>query len=91
MSQHSGPPALVEFVAIEKFLVPGWSRYYRLIVESDCKTVVDWLSEKVNPTSVIANQVLNFVEGYKRHGMVFRWAPRKCNIRADELAKQGIG
>ncbi|KAK8676204.1 hypothetical protein V6N13_034256 [Hibiscus sabdariffa] len=68
-----------------------WSGRLRLIIESDCKLAIDWLSVSATPPANLARQVSNLIECCKARGIVIRWVPRSCNSLADGLAKKGIG
>ncbi|GMI75696.1 hypothetical protein like AT2G34320 [Hibiscus trionum] len=62
----------------------------RIIVESDCKTIVDWLTKSVNPPVAFAPMVMELAKIIESKGMILRLIPRECNTRADALAKSGI-
>ncbi|KAK8484510.1 hypothetical protein V6N11_021493 [Hibiscus sabdariffa] len=87
-------PALVEFKAIKvgmsKFFNSAWSESHRLIVESDCKTVVDWINGMVDPPSSIGKEVNDVAVIILVKGISLSLIPRCCNVVADSLAKSGI-
>ncbi|GMI80645.1 hypothetical protein like AT2G34320 [Hibiscus trionum] len=94
-STNIAPPAVLEFEAmdrgIRKFLNSPWAKNSRLIVESDCQVAVDWCLEKVAPPVPFRERILNLAALARTRGICFRWIARSCNIKADKLAKQGIG
>ncbi|GMI96141.1 hypothetical protein like AT4G29090 [Hibiscus trionum] len=63
----------------------------RIIVESDCKSVVDWLTKSSNPPVAFAPMVMELTKIIESKGVILRLIPRECNTRADALAKSGIG
>ncbi|KAK8612501.1 hypothetical protein V6N13_092614 [Hibiscus sabdariffa] len=87
--------ALVELEAINfgisNFLTTSWSLTHRLIVESDCKMVVDWINGMVEPPTIVANEVIETLKLMFAKGMCLKLIPRCCNVLANTLAKQGIG
>ncbi|KAK8604935.1 hypothetical protein V6N13_082398 [Hibiscus sabdariffa] len=90
-----GPPALIKLLAVRfgmlKFLSSDWCRQFRLIVETDCKLVVDWISLSVDAPTSFLNLVLELSDMVIKRGFVMRLTPRRCNMEADHLAKAGIG
>ncbi|KAE8681880.1 hypothetical protein F3Y22_tig00111300pilonHSYRG00005 [Hibiscus syriacus] len=75
---------------IEFFLASLWVSVGRLIVECDCKSVVEWIqSPALAPAfySPLVNQILSLSNGMV-HSV--RWIPRASNGEADSLAKKGI-
>ncbi|KAK8492915.1 hypothetical protein V6N12_038615 [Hibiscus sabdariffa] len=90
-----GPPALIKLLVVRfgmlKFLSSDWCRHYRLIVETDCKLVVDWISFSVYAPPSFFNLALELSDMVIRRGYVMRLTPRRCNMEADHLAKAGIG
>ncbi|KAK9030580.1 hypothetical protein V6N11_032002 [Hibiscus sabdariffa] len=89
-----GPPALIELLAVRfkmlKFLLSDWCRHYRLIVETDCKLVVDWISLSVDAPPSFFNLVFELSDMVIKRGFVTRLTSRRCNMEADHLAKAGI-
>ncbi|GMJ03733.1 hypothetical protein like AT2G04420 [Hibiscus trionum] len=63
----------------------------RIIMESDCKSVEDWLTKSSNPPVAFAPMVMELTKIIESKGMIFRLIPRECNSRVDALAKSGIG
>ncbi|KAL4303663.1 hypothetical protein GQ457_10G009830 [Hibiscus cannabinus] len=88
-------PALVELEAINfgisYLLTTSWSLTHRLIVESDCKMVVDWINGMIEHPITVANKVIETAKLMFAKGMCLTLIPRCCNVLADTLAKQGIG
>ncbi|KAK8707924.1 hypothetical protein V6N13_058975 [Hibiscus sabdariffa] len=88
-------PALVELEAINfgisKFISTSRSLSHRLIVESDCKMVVDWINGMVEPPSTVANEVIETAKFMFAKDMCLRLIPKCCNVFADTLVKQDIG
>ncbi|KAK8526054.1 hypothetical protein V6N12_020535 [Hibiscus sabdariffa] len=62
----SDPPSLLELLSIKirvfKFLESRWSGRLRLIVESDCKLTIDWLSASVAPPANLVGHVTDLIE-----------------------------
>ncbi|GMJ04524.1 hypothetical protein like AT2G04420 [Hibiscus trionum] len=89
------PPALVELealrVGIFAFLDSCWAGKYRLVVESDCKNVVDWVLGMTLPPPAFLIIVKEVASIINTRSMVLRLIPRSLNIEADLMAKQGIG
>ncbi|KAL4304595.1 hypothetical protein GQ457_10G009920 [Hibiscus cannabinus] len=87
-------PALVELEAINfgisYFLTTSWSLTHRLIFESDCKMVVDWINGMIEPPITVANKVIETAKLMFAKSMCLTLIPRCCNVLADTLAKQGI-
>ncbi|XP_039039585.1 uncharacterized protein LOC120177542 [Hibiscus syriacus] len=88
-------PPLAELKAIKRgieiFLASVWVSVGRLIVESNYKSVVEWIkSPALAPVFYLSlvNQILTLSNG-KVHSV--RWIPRASNGEADSLAKKGIG
>ncbi|KAK8579696.1 hypothetical protein V6N12_070007 [Hibiscus sabdariffa] len=83
----NGPPALIELLAVRfgvlKFFSSNWCRHYRLIVNSDYKSVVDWISLSVNAPLSFSNMVSKLSDMVIKRGFVMRLIPRSCNIEAD--------
>ncbi|GMI85901.1 hypothetical protein like AT5G42905 [Hibiscus trionum] len=89
------PVAMAEFMAVKEgiaeFLNSGWGSRQRLVVEVDCKAVVDWVTQVAEPSAQLADLVAVVKEQMKKRGMIVRLILRSCNTVADELAKAGIG
>ncbi|KAE8655306.1 2-succinylbenzoate--CoA ligase [Hibiscus syriacus] len=88
-----GPPILMELKAVNEGLfffdsvragIKG-----RLIVESDCKMVVDWVKYEALCPSLYASIVRDIAVKLKELEGVIRWVARTTNIEADGLAKSG--
>ncbi|KAK9029932.1 hypothetical protein V6N11_031373 [Hibiscus sabdariffa] len=86
----SGPPALIELLAINvgmlNFLESEWDDKFRLIIECDCKLIVESLSMSVNPPISFYSLVSELMGTIRERGMSLRWIPRS----ADALAKSEI-
>ncbi|KAE8678433.1 hypothetical protein F3Y22_tig00111410pilonHSYRG00088 [Hibiscus syriacus] len=90
-----GPPPLAEMKAIEKgiefFLSSEWATQGRLIIESDCKKVVDWILQPTSSPPFLRLLVQKIASLISERAIIIRHIPRSCNCEADTLAKQGIG
>ncbi|KAE8668570.1 Dynamin-2B [Hibiscus syriacus] len=88
------PPPLAELKAIFKgleiFLSSDWCSKGRLIVESDCKSVVDWVNSPSAPI-FFSSFVKVIVSILSDKDYILRLIPRSCNCEGDKLAKEGIG
>ncbi|GMI87265.1 hypothetical protein HRI_002395800 [Hibiscus trionum] len=86
---------MAELLAVQEgvdlFLKSEWSSMWRVIVESDCKMVVDWVTQVEDPTTPLSEIVFNLGEKIKDRGMIVRLIPRRCNTLAGGLAKSRIG
>ncbi|GMJ09324.1 hypothetical protein HRI_004601600 [Hibiscus trionum] len=95
-SEHGGygPPALAELLAIKKgvdiFLESRWATKHRLVIESDCKNVIEWIKGEATRPQAFASLVSDICLKIERFGMVLRLIPRAVNLTADSLAKAGI-
>ncbi|KAK9009610.1 hypothetical protein V6N11_036141 [Hibiscus sabdariffa] len=71
-----GPPALIELIAIKvgmlKFLESEWCDKFRLIIECDCKLVVDWLSMSATPPISFSSLVYELLRTIRERGMSVR-------------------
>ncbi|KAL4353692.1 hypothetical protein GQ457_06G031150 [Hibiscus cannabinus] len=95
LSIGSGPAIFAELEAINYGLVWFFTRGekygYRLILESDCSTALDWIS---NPSLCppafrsLVNRCKALIEA---NGVITRLIPRSINVEADSLAKVGVG
>ncbi|KAK8501069.1 hypothetical protein V6N12_000175 [Hibiscus sabdariffa] len=91
----SNPPILAELLAI-KF---GITLFYslksrdksRLVVESDCKTTLEWISNPSSCPTMFPSIVQSIVNVSDSRNMVFKFIPRSENVGANMLAKEGIG
>ncbi|KAE8659457.1 hypothetical protein F3Y22_tig00116962pilonHSYRG00458 [Hibiscus syriacus] len=90
-----GPPPVAELKAIKRgievFLSSCWVSVSRLIVESDCKSAVDWIqSPALAPVFLLplVKEISTLISD-RVHSV--RLIPRACNGEADSLAKKGIG
>ncbi|KAE8711643.1 Detected protein of confused Function [Hibiscus syriacus] len=90
-----GPPPLAELKAIKKgidfFISSFWASKGRLIIESDCKTAVDWILLPNTAPSFFSSLVLEIGSLALARAVIVRLIPRGCNWEADKLAKEGIG
>ncbi|KAE8735716.1 Replication factor C subunit 1 [Hibiscus syriacus] len=71
-----------------KFNVDGAGR---LILESDCKTAVDWILMPFSAPSFFSNLVGDIGALVSAREITVRLIPRSCNWEANKLAKEGIG
>ncbi|KAK8495629.1 hypothetical protein V6N13_092866 [Hibiscus sabdariffa] len=78
-------------VGIHRFFCLIWANKFRLIVESDCKTVVDCILGQVNPLANALAMVREVAEVFKARNIMLRLIPIVCNVEVDLLAKKGIG
>ncbi|KAE8659885.1 Beta-galactosidase 5 isoform 1 [Hibiscus syriacus] len=89
------PPPLAELKGIKKgieiFLSSVWAHKGRLIVESDCKSAVDWILSPITAPSLFSSLVKEIVSLILARAFIVRLIPRGCNWEADKLAKEGIG
>ncbi|KAL4285443.1 hypothetical protein GQ457_16G011680 [Hibiscus cannabinus] len=90
----SGPAALIELQAVklgmDLFLRSDWSTKLRLVLESDCKLVTDWLLRVSVPPFCFVCMVEDMVHTISSRGILVHWVPRCCNSTADSLAKAVI-
>ncbi|GMJ02722.1 hypothetical protein like AT2G34320 [Hibiscus trionum] len=90
-----GPPILAKLLAIRfglalfNALYPGNNQ--RLILECDCQTAVNWISNPALCTPIFKEIVLEIGRLSKVGDRKLRIIPRAINIEADQLAKEGIG
>ncbi|GMI85885.1 hypothetical protein like AT4G29090 [Hibiscus trionum] len=90
-----GPPIRAELLAIRfglsifSALFPGNNQ--RLILESDCQTAVNWISNPVLCPQIFKELVLEIGRLSKIGIRKLRIIPRAINLDADLLAKKGIG
>ncbi|GMI90570.1 hypothetical protein HRI_002726300 [Hibiscus trionum] len=89
------PPALVELLAVKRgveiFLGSEWAKRKRLVIETDCLTLCEWLSGKRDTPVAFVAMVAKLKQIMEGGGMLLMHIPRHLNIEADALAKQGIG
>ncbi|KAE8710201.1 Anaphase-promoting complex subunit 2 [Hibiscus syriacus] len=82
-----GPPLLAELKAIKEgmdlFLNSGWELKSRLILESDCKTSVDWILRPFEAPSFCCSLVGELGDLISAKDIVVRLVPRACNWEAD--------
>ncbi|KAE8693418.1 Polycomb group protein FERTILIZATION-INDEPENDENT ENDOSPERM [Hibiscus syriacus] len=96
-SENVGPshPYLAELKAIKRdidiFVSLEWLLKGRLIIESDCKLVVDWIKDQALVPVFLSNFVKEIVSIVSFRNFIVRWIPRSCNCEAGKLAKEGIG
>ncbi|XP_039067654.1 uncharacterized protein LOC120213635 [Hibiscus syriacus] len=90
-----GPPMLAELKAIKQgidlFISSEWALKGRLILETDCKTAVDWILMPFSAPTFFNTLVGEIEALVSARGIIVRWIPRTCNWEADKLAKEGIG
>ncbi|KAK8559336.1 hypothetical protein V6N13_098910 [Hibiscus sabdariffa] len=84
---RNDPPVWVEFEALyhglSLFLSSWWANKSRLIIEFDCKQLIDWCLGKGVPPFPIRSRVQEVVERLCSEVLCVRWVPRLCNIDAD--------
>ncbi|XP_039036586.1 uncharacterized protein LOC120173511 [Hibiscus syriacus] len=94
-SAGPSPPPLAELKAIKKgidiFLSSMWVPEGRLIVESDCKSAVEWIKSPSTAPTFFSNLVKDIVSLVSTKAYIVRLIPRGCNCEVDKLAKEGIG
>ncbi|KAK8675161.1 hypothetical protein V6N13_033231 [Hibiscus sabdariffa] len=96
-SVGSGSSTLAEILAIkfaiESFVNSGWfsSSSSRLIIESDSKVAVDWISFPSSSNPTFSNLVQELNVYFINDRWMLRHIQRSQNTRADILAKSGIG
>ncbi|KAE8719582.1 hypothetical protein F3Y22_tig00109937pilonHSYRG00002 [Hibiscus syriacus] len=90
-----GPPPVAELKAIKRgieiYMSSCWVKVGRLIVESDCKSAVEWVhTPALAPVFILplVKEISSFISD-RVHSI--RLIPRVCNGEADSLAKMGIG
>ncbi|XP_039046292.1 uncharacterized protein LOC120186432 [Hibiscus syriacus] len=90
-----GTPTLAELKAIKEgivfFFSSKWANKGKLIIESDCKSAVDWTSNQNTTPVFFSSMVEEIGASISAKDIVLRWIPRSCNVEADKLAKEGIG
>ncbi|KAE8694541.1 Coiled-coil domain-containing protein 84 [Hibiscus syriacus] len=89
------PPPVAELKAIKRgieiYMSSCWVKVGRLIVESDCKSAVEWVhTPALAPVFILplVKEISSFISD-RVHSI--RLIPRVCNGEADSLAKMGIG
>ncbi|GMI79957.1 hypothetical protein like AT2G34320 [Hibiscus trionum] len=89
------PPTVVELMAIKHgihfFLASTWSDKHRLIIESDCKTDVEWINGLTVAPPTLLHLVKDLSQIIKDKGIIVQFTYRGCNSEADRLARLGIG
>ncbi|KAK9001211.1 hypothetical protein V6N11_082999 [Hibiscus sabdariffa] len=87
-------PALVELeaicVGVRMFCASIWSNNFRLIVESDCKIVVDWILGMTESPVIALETVREVTDASRVRNLLIRLIPRCINVEADLLAEEGI-
>ncbi|KAK8610116.1 hypothetical protein V6N13_026660 [Hibiscus sabdariffa] len=78
-------------VGISKFTDSDWSSNFRLIVESNYKIIVDWLSGSVEPLPTVLAVVMEVAEVIWVRNFLLWLIPQVCNVEAYILTKEGIG
>ncbi|KAE8711103.1 hypothetical protein F3Y22_tig00110303pilonHSYRG00214 [Hibiscus syriacus] len=76
---------------LELFLESMWARKAELIIECDCKSVINWLLHPVSTPPEKVDILRPIVTTIVREKVVVKFAPRICNMKADELAKLALG
>ncbi|KAE8717707.1 hypothetical protein F3Y22_tig00110032pilonHSYRG00029 [Hibiscus syriacus] len=76
---------------IEIFLASRWFSVTRLIVESDCKSAVEWVHFLALALVFLLPLVKEILSLFSKKVLLIRLIPRACNGEADSLAKMGIG
>ncbi|KAL4354858.1 hypothetical protein GQ457_06G015010 [Hibiscus cannabinus] len=91
---NATPHALIQLLDVRfgvlKILSLDWSRQYMLIVKTNYKLVVKWISLSVDALPNFFNMVSEMVDMVTKRGFVMRLIPHSYNMEADRLAKTGI-
>ncbi|KAE8704410.1 PHD finger family protein, putative isoform 2 [Hibiscus syriacus] len=74
---------------IDLFISSEWALKGRLILETDCKTAVDWILMPVSAPTFFNTLVGEIEALVSARGIIVRWIPRTCNWEANKLAKEG--
>ncbi|KAL4271167.1 hypothetical protein GQ457_13G010790 [Hibiscus cannabinus] len=94
-SAGSGSSTLAEILAIkfaiESFVNSEWFSSSRLIIESDSKVAVDWISFPSSSNPTFSNLIQELNVYFITDRWMLRNIRRSQNTRADILAKSGIG
>ncbi|GMI64817.1 hypothetical protein HRI_000151000 [Hibiscus trionum] len=94
-SCEGGSPALTELAAakegVARFLNSQWADQHKLILETDCKTVFDWISGYSTPMVSAVREIGALRDQIHSAGLILKLIQRGQNMRADTLAKKGIG
>ncbi|KAK8617590.1 hypothetical protein V6N13_080500 [Hibiscus sabdariffa] len=90
-----GSPLLAEILAIkfavERFVNSSWVNRSRLVVESDSKTIVDWVSDPSLSSPLFSKLVQGISSFFTNGQWSIRHIRRVQNVYADTLAKAEIG
>ncbi|KAE8715326.1 Cytidine/deoxycytidylate deaminase family protein [Hibiscus syriacus] len=90
-----GPPTLSKLKAIKEgidfFFASDWAMKGRLIIESDCKSVVDWISKQHPAPTFYSSLVEEIGAIISAMDIFLRLILRSCNMEANKLAKEEIG
>ncbi|KAK9035829.1 hypothetical protein V6N11_077857 [Hibiscus sabdariffa] len=89
------PPILAELEAIlhglKFFFSYRWCEKFRLVLECDCLTTIDWISNASPCPQAFDLLVKSCRDLINANSDVLRHIPRYINLEADSLAKKGIG
>ncbi|KAK9042980.1 hypothetical protein V6N11_071333 [Hibiscus sabdariffa] len=92
---NPGPPILPELLAIDHGLAFFFANEkfvkFRLILECDCAVAVEWILNSSLCPSVFEHLVRRFKDLIDAKSVFLRLIPRSINVKADCLAKEGIG
>ncbi|KAE8681836.1 hypothetical protein F3Y22_tig00111303pilonHSYRG00038 [Hibiscus syriacus] len=90
-----GPPILAELKAIKEgidgFYSSVWAKKGKLIIETDCKNAVEWISKPHSTPTFFSALVDDIGASISDKDIFLRLIPRSCNMEANKLAKEGIG
>ncbi|KAK8478649.1 hypothetical protein V6N11_031136 [Hibiscus sabdariffa] len=90
-----GPLILAELEAIlhglKFFFSSRWCEKFRLVLECDCLTAIDWFSNASPCPQAFDLLVKSCRDLIYTNSVVLRHIPRYINLEADSLAKKGIG
>ncbi|GMI86725.1 hypothetical protein HRI_002341800 [Hibiscus trionum] len=90
-----GPPIVAEIAALRRgldlFMSIPLEKRSRLIIESDCKTLISWLVDPSSCPGAFKSGITVLAEVIKSNNCIVRHIPRAINFAADGLAKAGIG
>ncbi|KAK9034641.1 hypothetical protein V6N11_050798 [Hibiscus sabdariffa] len=77
--------------AVERFVNSPWVKRSRLIVESDSKVAVEWIST-TSLANLLFRQLVESINSFFSDGWWFvRHIRTEQNVKVDSLAKAGIG
>ncbi|KAK8492261.1 hypothetical protein V6N13_003412 [Hibiscus sabdariffa] len=77
--------------AVEIFVKSLWAKRFRLIVESDSKCAVEWISSPLVVDPLFCKVVEDISSFFVEGRWFIRYIRREQNVSVDILAKSGIG